>query len=41
MEGLVHILNTKKNNISIKNKDKLDEIDLKTALELLDSKKKK
>ena len=31
----------KKNNISVKNKDKLDEIDLKTALELLDSKKKK
>ena len=31
----------KKNNISIKNKDKLDEIDLKAALELLDSKKKK
>ena len=31
----------KKNNISLKNKDKLDEIDLKTALELLDSKKKK
>ena len=31
----------KKNNISIKNKDKLEEIDLKTALELLDSKKKK
>ena len=31
----------KKNNISIKNKDKLDEVDLKTALELLDSKKKK
>ncbi len=31
----------KKNNISVKNKDKLDEIDLKTALELLNSKKKK
>ena len=31
----------KKNNISVKNKDKLDEVDLKTALELLDSKKKK
>ena len=31
----------KKNNISLKNKDKLDEVDLKTALELLDSKKKK
>ena len=31
----------KKNNISVKNKDKLDEIDLKTALGLLDSKKKK
>ena len=31
----------KKNNISVKNKDKLDQIDLKTALELLDSKKKK
>ena len=31
----------KKNNISVKNKDKLDEIDLKTALELLDNKKKK
>ena len=31
----------KKNNISVKNKDKLDEMDLKTALELLDSKKKK
>ena len=30
----------KKNNISVKNKDKLDEIDLKTALELLDSKKR-
>ena len=31
----------KKNNVSIKNKDKLEEIDLKTALELLNNKKKK
>ncbi|MFL2803243.1 MAG: type I DNA topoisomerase [Paracoccaceae bacterium] len=31
----------KKNNVSIKNKDKLEEIDLKTALELINNKKKK
>ena len=33
--------NAKKNNVSIKNKDKLEEINLKTALELLNNKKKK
>ena len=40
-ENSIYLSDSKNCPYGLKSKDKLDEIDLKTALELLDSKKKK